>query len=131
MDQATSNTLRTLGIVLTSILLIIVSAALLLVSLCLGLLGGLGGSSGQPQQQMVNLILASFAGLVAVLVGGGALIAKLARGIVHDSPTQNVIGAPPVEFPSHLSEASQNAVRNLVLAIIAQLVLGSAAWLWS
>ena len=131
MDQATSNTLRTLGIVFTSIVLVILSGVLLLLSLCLGLIGGFGGSSGQHDPQTINLFLASVAGLVVVLLGGGAIIAKLARGVVHDSTPQVSTTNTPVEFPQHLSPASQTAVRNLIWAIAAQLILSSGAWLWS
>jgi len=131
LDRETSNTLRTLGIVFTSILLVILSAVLLLLSLCLGMVGGFGGSSGQHDPQALNLFLASVAGLVIVLFGGGAIIAKLARGVVHDSAPQGAISDTSVAFPQHLSPASQAAVRNLILAIAAQLILSSGAWLWS
>ena len=131
MDRASANTLRTLGIVLTSILLIIISAVLLLLSLCLGMLGGWGQSGGHHDPQTVELFYASLLGLVVVLVVGGAIIGKLARGIVRDTAPGPGSAKTHAAFPLHLSTSSQAAVRRLVLAIAAQLVLGSLTWLWS
>lgn len=90
MDRFASNTLRTLGIVFTSIFVIVCCLALLLLALCAGMLGGVGGS-GHHDPQTVNLFYGAI--LVAVLIAtlGVLVIARLAKGIVHEPA---VIGAP-------------------------------------
>jgi|SRR5579863_3390030 hypothetical protein len=90
MDRFASNTLRTLGIVFTSIFVIVCCLALLLLALCAGMLGGVGGS-GHHDPQTVNLFYGAI--LVAVLIAtlGVLVIARLAKGIVHEPAG---IGAP-------------------------------------
>src|SRR5690348_11474322 len=111
MDRQTANTLRTLGIVATTIFLIIACALLLLLSLCAGLLGGIGGSGGYRDPQAVNLFWGGLLGTVVLLAGGGTVIAKLARDIIRDGAAPAGVpgttsGPTSAEFPRRLSPAS-------------------------
>jgi hypothetical protein len=83
MDRFASNTLRTLGIVFTSIFVIVCCLALLLLALCAGILGGIGGS-GHHDPQTVNLFYGAILGAIAVVTIGVFVIAKLAKGIVRE-----------------------------------------------
>jgi hypothetical protein len=94
MDRFASNTLRTLGIVFTSIFVIVCCLALLLLALCAGILGGIGGT-GHHDPQTVNLFYGSIIGAIAIVTIGVLIIAKLARGIVRE-PAGVETSAPPV-----------------------------------
>jgi hypothetical protein len=134
MERWAANTLRTLGIVLTSILVIVACGILLLFSLCMA---SLGGSSDRP------VALVSLAIAAGVALAGGFTITKLARGVMRESlPAEEspVDAAPapidrtkpvaeqPLERPAlsqpvvrfdaaHFSPASRAAVRQLKLAV--------------
>ena len=90
MDRFASNTLRTLGIVFTSIFVIVCCLALLLLALCAGILGGIGGS-GQHDPQTVNLFYGAILVAILIVTLGVLVIARLAKGIVHEPAG---IGAP-------------------------------------
>jgi hypothetical protein len=84
MDRFAANTLRTLGIVLTSIFVIVCCLALLLLALCIGMLSNVGGGGGFHSSQDSNLFYGSIMGAIAMAVIGILVIAKLARGIVRE-----------------------------------------------
>jgi hypothetical protein len=96
MDRFASNTLRTLGIVFTSIFVIVCCLALLLLALCAGMLGGIGGS-GHHDPQTVNLFYGSILGAILIVTLGVLVIAKLAKGIVREPAgiEAPVWGQPP------------------------------------
>ena len=79
MDHFAANTLRTLGIVLISIVVIGASGVLLLFALCFGALG----VHSQADQNALTMI---FLGGGAILAGGIFAIAKLAKGIARGTP---------------------------------------------
>ncbi len=84
MDRFASNTLRTLAIVAISIFVVIGSLVLLLLALCLGMFGGLGSPS-HHDPQTVKVFYGSILGAVLLVIIGVLSIAKLAKGIVHES----------------------------------------------
>jgi len=79
MDSFASNTLRTLGIVLISIVVIGASGFLLLLALCFG---ALGVHSPADEHALTMFVL----GGGAILAGGIFAIAKLAKGIARGTP---------------------------------------------
>jgi len=94
VDQFASNTLRTLGIIVVSIFVILASLTLLLLALCFGMLGNLG-SSGHHDPQAVNLVLGALAVAALIIALGVVIIAKLAKGIVRESAVPPLRGNTP------------------------------------
>jgi len=136
MDRWASNTIRTLGIVLASILLILGSLLLGLLSLCS--YGGVFGSANKSNGTWFLTGLVLFIGL------GGLVIAKLAKGIVRESATQGVQVATADTVSDSTSEplaadavlpalspASQAAIHRLIYAIAAQIGIGALSWFWA
>jgi hypothetical protein len=109
VDRFTSNTFRTLGIILTSIFVLVCSIVLLLLALCAGMLGAVGGT-GHHDPQTVNLFYGSIVGAVAIVAIGVVIIAKLAKGIVRE-PAGLAASALPMwgraPSPVRQSEAPQ------------------------
>src|ERR1700722_10524844 len=95
MERWAANTLRTLGIILTSGFVLVTSLLLLLLSMCAAQ-GGFGGTK-HPEQTVPYLAAA-----VAVLVAGIWFIVWLARGIFRSSaiPELSAAGAPAGVIPS-------------------------------
>jgi hypothetical protein len=138
MERWAANTLRTLGIILTSGFVLITSLLFLLLSMCAAQ-GGFGGTK-HPEQIVPYLIAA-----VAVLVIGISFIVWLARGIFrsmagHESsaegiPSSGISSAAPIEakpsMPLHLSPSGRKSIDRLVLALGAQIVLSAIAWIFN
>ena len=82
MDRFASNTLRTLGIVATSIFVILGCLVLLALALCFGILANVGGSGHSDPQASMLAFGAVVAAIVLVIIGV-AVVSKLAKGIVH------------------------------------------------
>jgi hypothetical protein len=83
VDRFAANTLRTLGIILTSIFVILGCLILLALALCFGALAKAGGSSDQSQASALALgALVAAAVLIAI---GVSIISVLAKGMVRDS----------------------------------------------
>jgi hypothetical protein len=131
MDRYASKTLRTLGIVLTSIILVIGGLILLLFTLC-----AFSGQSTQPSNNaglIWSLVLSLF------LAVGIFIIATLARGLAHPSGLPqpplinlNATGAAPTSTPPDAvtapeidPAAASQSIRNLAFAIAAQLFLSA------
>jgi hypothetical protein len=133
MDQWASNTLRTVGIVFLAGLVIISSLMLLLLSMC-AFSGGYGGGKDPTTGFMY---LGACAGLVTLGIWG---ISAMARGIMHTNAELEAAGGPstPASMPSTpaasiplpISAAGHQAIRRLIYAIIAQMILSSAAFLY-
>jgi len=151
MDRFASNTLRTLAIVVISVVVIVGSLALLLLAFCFGLMGNLT-VSGHHDPTVVKMFFGAILVAIVLVTVGVTSVARLARGIVREAPipppqlqTQSnaaAVGlasppaltppdiAPPVVQPPripgdavfHLSPASRSAIHRLVLAIVAQVV---------
>ncbi|MGA8442614.1 MAG: hypothetical protein WB762_11060 [Candidatus Sulfotelmatobacter sp.] len=102
MDRFASNTLRTLAIVAISIVIIIGSLGLILLALCFGILGNLGGS-GHHDPQVINFVIGALAAAALLITFGVVGVAKLAKGILRESPVPplrwNVPGAPQSHAP--------------------------------
>jgi hypothetical protein len=137
MERWAANTLRTLGIILTSGFVLITSLLLLLLSMCAAQ-GGFGGTK-HPEQVAPYLIAA-----VAVLVIGIWFIAWLARGIFRSVavpelsaagiPSSGISSTAPEAKPSiplHLSPMGRKSIERLVLALGAQIVLSAIAWIFN
>lgn len=141
MERWAANTLRTLAIILTAGLVLIVSLILVLLSMCAAG-GGLGGAK-HPEQVVPYLV---GAGLVVIL--GVLIIARLARGIfrsakvgegaataVGDGAALDASGASlsktAVGVPLHLSPLGRQALDRLVFAVGAQIGLSAIAWVFN
>jgi len=141
MERWAANTLRTLGIILSSGFVLLVSLFFALLSLC----AASGGISGyQHPEQVVPYAAAAI--LVAVV--GIFIVTWLARGIYRSSrevgspilaaSAAEVVSVTPragvaprsVEpsLPLHLSPLSRKAIERVVFALGAQIVLSAAAW---
>jgi hypothetical protein len=98
VDRFVSNTLRTLGIVVTAIFVILGCLVLLLAALCFGALAS-AGPRGQSQPTVV--VIAAFALIAAaVLIAGGvSVIAVLSRGMVR-GPAQPTTPYPLIPQPT-------------------------------
>src|SRR5271169_1974008 len=107
MDRFASNTLRTLSIVAISIFVIVGCLLLLLLALCAGMLAG-SGSSAHHDPQTTKLFYGSILAAVVLAIIGVLSIAKLAKGIVRESPSSQ-LAAPQPESPS-LSPAPSAAL---------------------
>jgi hypothetical protein len=109
MDRFSANTFRTLGIILTSIFVLVCSIVLLLLALCAGMLNAAGGR-GHQDPQTVNLFYGCILGAVVVVVIGVLIIAKLAKGIVREPPGLTASALPvwgQAPSPAKRSEAPQ------------------------
>ena len=130
MERWASNTLRVLGIIVTSILMLVGSLFLLLLSLC-SWGGGLEGGGGHKDQAIGYLI-----GLVIFIALAIFVIIKLAKGIAHntvpasiDTPIDGSI--VPSEVPIHTSPASEQAIRLLIYAIAAGMAFSFFHTFWN
>jgi hypothetical protein len=120
MERWAANTLRGLGIALTTILMIAACLLLLLLTLCTWS----SGSGSNHSQAMPYLI-----GAVCVLALGIFIIARLARGIVHDGSPETAQPQPPqADVPLHISPASDEALDHLSYAVGASIALGVLVW---
>jgi len=93
MDRFSANTFRTLGIILTSIFVLVCSIVLLLLALCAGMLSNIGGG-GYHNPRDLALVYGCVAGAIAVVVIGVFVISILAKGIVREPA-----GLPPSALP--------------------------------
>jgi hypothetical protein len=128
MERWASNSLRVLGIIVTSIILVIGSLLLFLLTLC-AWGGGLGGGGGQKDQAV------GFAfGLVVLLTVGIFVIAKLGKGIARSTVVQHPSGVPVDTLlstvPLHISPASQITIHYLIYAIVAEIGLSALSTFW-
>jgi hypothetical protein len=100
MDRFASNTLRTLGIVLISVFVIGGSLIILLLALCLGAIAT-SGSGPQAHQAEASFGLVLVTALI-LISGGVFCVAKLSKGIVHETPEFRFapIAGQPVASPS-------------------------------
>jgi hypothetical protein len=135
MEQWAANTLRTLGVILTGGLIVIISIVMLLFSFC-AFTGGVVSGAKNPAQGLV--LIATAIGVMGV---GVVVINRLARGIIRshaaarmatgpgtwtlDSP-RSAMPATDILLP--LPPASREAVNRLVYALVAQIVLSAIAW---
>lgn len=121
MDRFANNTLRTLGIILTSIFVILGCLVLLLLALCFGLIANIGGS-GHVDEKTMTLAIGAFAAAVVLVVGGVAVVSKLSKGIVREGALQtstpySLIPPPqPASKPSLPAPLSDEAKLDHALA---------------
>lgn len=134
MERWAANTLRIVGIILTSLVVVCGCLFLVLLSRC----AAQGGFEGSPNNNAATNYM-----FCAVLLGvaGITFIAWLARGIYRSSRLpQPAAAAPQPSTPQppspsvpalHLSPASRRAVNLLIGALTAQLVLTALDTLYS
>jgi hypothetical protein len=130
MDRWAANTLRTVGIILTSGLTLIIGLVFVLFSIC----AAQGGFSGYKHS---NEAVAYGVGAFAVLIGGIAMIAWLARGIYRSPAEEHAYPAAGAALTAaevgasgllHLSPVGRKATERLVLALGAQIVVSGLGW---
>jgi hypothetical protein len=154
MDRFAANTLRTLGIIVVAICVILASGVLLLVGLCFASLSKVGTGQSNPGEDL--FVGGFFLAAVGVVVGGIFAIAYLARGYQRDPdrpanvrplrlmPTSTEISEQFKELlparpqpresdvATHLSPASSTAIQYLAIAIAAkvtsEVLLGIVGW---
>jgi len=133
MDHWAINTLRTIGIIITSGFIILFSLVLVAASMCFGAVA--------LSSRDVGALLIFAIPSVLLLLGAGALIVHLGRGLMGAHPrieASPAVAAPmPVPFqertPSvslRLSPASRKMLDRLVLAMVAQILLSPVAWIF-
>jgi hypothetical protein len=115
MERWAANTLRVLGIVATSLVVLVGGLLLGLLSLC----AWGGGFSGARQE---GAAVGYFAALVVLLIGGIFVIALLGRGIAH-SAEPAILSV--MEGPGHGPPAGQNTTQRLIYAVIAAIVFAA------
>jgi hypothetical protein len=130
MGQDSSNTLRTLGIVLTSILLFTASGILLLASACFGIISVSGAATNG---QIAGVAIGCLLGAALLIFTGVTVIAKLSRGMVHHVSPSPVLPSVPASIPvevespfidsAHFSHASRSAIQHLLIAISALIIV--------
>jgi len=128
MERWAANTLRILGIVVLGHLILVLSLALLLLSICSwdGVFGG-----GSKEIGGIGFLLAT----VAVLAIGIWVIARLARGVMRSMPAGAVVpdanDTSERSVPFHFSPSGLQAVRLIAGAMTAQIALSAVGWFWS
>ena len=151
MDSFAANTLRTLGIIVVAICVLLTSGVLFLCAICFGTFANYGHQS-DPGAMVAAAVFGGFA--LAVLVGGIIAIGALGRGYVRaEGPSEpprrlvptsaeiaeqvkELLPSRPqsreIEVATHLSPASSTAIQQLSFAIAAKItanvVLGIVGW---
>ncbi len=98
MDRAASNTLRTLGIIFTSIVMIVACGILLLLALCAGILA----HSSQDQGTAFGLFLIA----ILFLALGIVVIVRLSRGLYRDTELSSETSfTPPSITPTFVLDS--------------------------
>ena len=87
MERWAANTLRTFGLIVVSIVVIVLSLGLALLGLCFAILASADRHGGATPQTN-NFIYLGIAGALAVLVGGIFVIGAMARAIFRESKVQ-------------------------------------------
>lgn len=133
MNQSTANTLRTIGIILTCIVVGISSLVLLLLALCGAILISANAHHNTQTTQQIYFVLAA---AVVLIVIGVVVVSVLAKGMIrHPVPAASggdagALAAPPLPAgqshaapaalhldPAHLSPASRTAMGQLMYAV--------------
>lgn len=135
MERWAANTLRTIGIVITACIVLVVTLFLLLMSMC-AYQGGYGGSKN-PEEGLGYLV-----GAVLAVIVGVVVTTVLARSIVRSSRTaaentpavngisQQTQASSALPFPLHFSPLTQRAIQHLVLAIAVQIIVSAVIVAW-
>jgi len=123
MDRVAAQTLRVLGIVAISIVIIVTGLIFAIATAC-----GVWTSSSTADQSL-KLVLGI--GCPAILIGGIFLIAKLAKGIARtrrDAYAAVAAGAPVTAIPPHARDfaAEEEPLLHLRIAVGARILLSGA-----
>lgn len=140
MDNWAINTLRTIGIIITSGFIILFSLVLVAASMCFGAVA--------LSSRDVGALLIFAIPAVLLFLGAGALIVHLGRGLMGQHPRMEPLLAeaapmpappPPMPVPVQerttsvslrLSPASRKMLDRLVLAMVAQILISPVAWIF-
>lgn len=87
MDRFVANTLRTLGLIIVAIVVIVIAAGVALLGLCFAILASADHPQGAPQSNM--FIPLGIAAAIVVLAIGVFVIGAMARVIFRESKAQN------------------------------------------
>ena len=128
MERWAANTLRTLGIILTSGFVLIASLFVILLMIC-------SGASDRANPQFVALMAVGVLLIVAGVIFIAWLSRRLYKSLAHLDPLPqgaldgNVTPQPEadVTVPLHLSPLGRKAIDRLVLALGAQIFLSAVA----
>lgn len=131
LERWAANTLRVIGIILTSIVVVCGCLFLVLLSEC----AAHGGFSGSRDATAATNYMF---GAVLLGIAGIAFIAWLGRGIARSSKLQpdSATSTPPAsasmfESPGRLSPSGQSAMRLLVWAILGEIAVSVLTWIYS
>jgi len=126
VERWAANTLRTLGIILTSGFVVVTALILVMLSMC----AAKGGFSGIPHSNEAAMYML---GAALVVIFGVSFITWLARGIYRStkiasdaSAPESSSAAPESAIPLRLSPLGQQAINRLVFALGAQIALSVA-----
>jgi len=142
VDNWAANTLRTIGIIITSGFIILFSLVLALASMCFGAVA----LSSRDLGTLVMFLIPA----VLLLLGAGTLLTHLGRKLMVASAPMDPLLAGGASIPApvpasplpapvaekttavvlKLSPASRKVVDRLVLAMIAQILLSPIAWIF-
>jgi hypothetical protein len=156
MDRWAANTLRVLGIIILSTLVLLAAAAVLLISWCFLVIGALGQQHGQPPSKpedvtkVIGIVAVVALPAILVIIGGLTSVIFLARQIFRSSPAAEPAAPLSAVAPSRpaltrvfwpavrrgpvpvrLSPASRKLLDRLVLAMIAQILMSAVGWVYS
>jgi hypothetical protein len=132
LESWANNTLRVLGIVITSILVICMSMVLVLLSMCAS-----NGGLSSPNSGEAGFYLLVCVGVLAL---GTLVIITLAKGMVRggtgaedSSPADVNSSLVPTQthVAVHRSQGSKNAIYALEAAIVAEIGLSAFSWFFS
>ena len=151
MERRTHNSLRILGIVVTSILVVAACLFLGYIELFIILRGGLTSRARILHPQAANSFFAIILAMIALVTGGVVIIGRLYTGIVRDprsmrpqppepalseaegavqpsdapQPTVEPVRVPATAAPLRNSSPARNVIDRMVLALIAQIAVGA------
>jgi hypothetical protein len=149
MDRRTHNSLRILGIIVTSILVVAACLFLGYIAFFIILIGGLSSSPRILHPRTANSFFAIILAVIALVTGGVVIIGRLYIGIVGDprsmrpqppeptlseaegavqrsearQPTVEPVRVPATAAPLRNASPARNVIDRLVLAVIAQIAV--------
>jgi len=144
VERWATNTLRTLGVVVTTILVIGGCYFLLLIAWFVVIRGGLTQNARILHPQAGDAFFGAILATIALVTAGIVMIAKLAKGIVRPSARSNIVptaagsatipaAAAPPRLPSPASRSlhlplwpvGHKTIDCLVLALVAQIAISA------
>jgi hypothetical protein len=143
MERRANNSLRILGIIVTSILAIAGCLPLGYLAFLIVMMGGLSSRSNFAHPRTADTFYATLLAMIALVTGGVLIIGRLYTGIVRDprsmrpqpplavqrseapQPRVEPVRGPATAAPLRNSSPARNVIDRLVLALIAQIAVGA------